>query len=152
MMDGGRAIQLIVAIIALAFAGSHSSGKDPYLGIIVGRHAASVSLVKVAGKTAVWLGVSTRSPSWIQAGLEGAHPFEYVEYGRDGRQVTIREWPVAHGHVAHVRVVRSGSRWRVIIDSYRSRWHRLRRVSAITVLETNGPAVAVIDGKRVGGG
>jgi hypothetical protein len=124
-----------------------------YVGTLIGKTAATLGLLAASTHTAVWLGASTPDASrWIQAGLEGDRPYAYVEAGRGGRQVSLREWPVAPGHLARVRLQRRGDRWRVLIDGRRSRWRTIPRAVPIATLETDGPAAALIDGRLVRGG
>jgi hypothetical protein len=124
-----------------------------YFGTILGLKSATVGIILAASHTAAWLGASTntRTPTWIQAGVEGSRPYAYVERGRVGKQTSLREWPVSSGHVAHVRLVRSGERWRVVIDGYRSVWARVPHAQTITTLETDGRSSALIDGRIVRG-
>ena len=114
---------------------------------------ATVGMILAASHTAAWLGASTNSTrsTWIQGGVEGAHPYAYVERGRDGRQVSLREWPVPPTHIARIRLVRRGDRWRVVVDGYKSVWMRIDRAHTITTLETNGRSSALIDGRIVRG-
>jgi hypothetical protein len=117
-----------------------------YVGTILGKTVASLALLLSAGHTAVWLGASTpNAQRWIQAGLEGSRPYAYVERGVNGQQVSLREWPVPPGHVAHVRLVHRGNYYRVIIDGYKSRRMFIPHARKITTLETNGPAKAIIN-------
>lgn len=124
-----------------------------YFGTLFGKMSAVVVLLAAASHTAVWLGASTPNARyWIQGGLEGsATRYAYVEVGRAGHQVSLRRWPVSPDHHAFVRLHRRGDRWQVAIDGYRSRWWRLPHAVTITTLETNGPAVALIDGNLVQG-
>jgi len=146
-------VQIIAVTVAVSFAALPGATSPPsYIGILYGHKTATVRLVQVASMTAVWLGASTRSITWIQAGLEGAHPNAYIETGRNGHQTSLRRWPVPAGHLAHIRLQHVKHRWRVIIDGQRSRWLRLRHAISITVLETNGPAIAYINGKLIVGG
>lgn len=124
-----------------------------YFGTLVGHKLATVGMIAAATHTAAWLGASTpgRPLTWVQGGVEGSHPYAYIERGRDGRQVSFREWPVSPTHVAHVRLIRRGDRWRVVLDGHKSVWMRVRDAQTITTLETNGPSSAFIDGRVVRG-
>jgi len=150
----GRLIQVIAISVAIMPVPGSVAHRQPlsYIGIVYGHKTATVQLVKVASLTAVWLGASANAVSWIQAGLTDSPPYAYIETGRNGHQVTLREWAVPQGHTAHIRLRHVAGRWRVIIDGTRSRWFRLRHAVSITVLETDGPAVAYINGHRVSGG
>lgn len=152
----GRIVQLIVIVVSVAIAGVPDSNKTApkYISILYGRKTADVRLIRVSSLTAVWLGASTKAPTWIQAGMTGTilNPEIYVERGRDGKQIAIKRWPVPVASVAHIRLRHVAGRWRVIINGYRSVWVRLRHAISITVLETDGPAQAIIDGKLVSGG
>lgn len=124
-----------------------------YFGTIVGKTLATLGMIVASSHTAVWLGASTpNARTWVQAGLEGGVPYAYIETGRRGGEVTLREWRVPSGHVAVVHLRHRGNWWRVLIDDRHSRWMRVRNAKAITTLETDGPAVALIDGRIVSGG
>jgi hypothetical protein len=124
-----------------------------YFGTILGRLTATLGMILAASHTAVWLGASTPDArAWVQAGLEGSHPYAYIELGRHGHQVSFRQWVVPSSHLAHVRLRHHGHLWQVTINGHRSRWWWLRRADAITTLETDSPAVAYIDGHIVKGG
>lgn len=120
-----------------------------YFGTLIGHKVAAVGMIAAAAHSAVWLGASNPQRTWIQAGLEGPHPYAYVETGRYGHQRSIRLWKVSAGHIAHIRLLQRGARWRVVIDSYRSIWFRVRRATTITTFETSGPSAAWINGKIV---
>jgi hypothetical protein len=123
-----------------------------YFGVLIGKKIATVAIVLAASHTAAWLGAQTpEARRWIQAGVEGSHPYAYVETGWAYHQRSLRMWPVPKGYVAHVRLLRKGDRWRVVIGTYKSAWYRIPGAITVTTLETNGPAKALIDGRIVVG-
>lgn len=134
-----------------------------YFGVLIGKVKAVVALVSVIllpthSHAAVWLGASSpNAHRWVQAGIEqqtgDAHPYAYIEIGRQGRQVSLWEWPVSPSDHLRVRLFHRGSRWRVVIGGHSSRFVYVPHASTITTLETQGDlpvaVVAYIDGRLV---
>lgn len=116
-----------------------------------------------SGHVAAWMGASTPDArNWIQAGVEktaGSPPNEYIEIGRGGVQRSIRLWPTTLGHRAKIRLWRSGSLWRIAIDSHVSKWTWLPRTARedtlklLEIYDQGGAShgVAVIGTRRVSG-
>lgn len=138
------------------------------LAVVCGVAVSTVTLVKAvtpgSSHVAAWMGVSTiDGKNWLQAGIEktdGLRPAEYIEVGRRGKQISLREWPTTLGHRARIVLYHRANRrlWRITIDGHRSRWTWVPggSVNTLSLLETyrNGGAVdgvAVIEGRRVHG-
>lgn len=136
------------------------------LAVGVGVAACTVVLVSAvtggSSHAAVWMGVSSDDAhNWLQAGIErtgATRPAEYIEVGRNGRQVSLRVWPTQFGHHARIRLLRRGDRWRIRIDDHVSHWIRLphAHLNKLALLETYRQGgvvhgVAVINGKQVRG-
>ena len=133
-----------------------------YFGLLVGKVKAVLALMSVtlapSSHAAVWLGASSpNAHTWVQAGVEQTYgdqqPYAYIEIGRRGRQVSLREWPAGLNTHVHVRLVHRGARWRVLILGHRSRFVYVPHATTVTTLETHGDTpvsvVAYIDGRLV---
>lgn len=123
-----------------------------------------VSATSTGGShVAVWMGVSTHNAqSWLQAGIEQSggdtHPWEYIERGRGGVQVSLNEWPTTIGHKARITLKERGSLWQITIDGHTSKWVYIPKAetSTLSLLEVYhqggvAHAVATIGTRRVSG-
>lgn len=136
-----------------------------YFGMLAGKLKAVVALTAVAlsaahpnQHAAVWLGASTHNArNWVQAGIEQMgwqpRPSDYIEIGRNGRQVYFWSWPIMRDHRAKIRLYHRGPYWRVVVDGHASRRVYLPNAATYTLLETYSSsrlhATALIDGRKV---